>query len=102
MLDEDEMAAYEAWKQQKLVSYPDVSVAAYNAEMGIHANAWDEGAKFALAVSTLNATEWQMNAVLRENPFRQQGMRGHTPHADDGLPSPSALTNPDTTEQKEH
>lgn len=67
MLDPDEMAEYEAWKQRKLTSHPDLTVNAFNTEMEAQAIAWDEGYKTASNTAT----------SARSNPYRQPGMRGH-------------------------
>lgn len=63
MLDTDEAAAYEAWKLAKLTGSTDLSIRAYNAEMGALATAWDEG-KSAFPED--------------QNPYRAAGMRGES------------------------
>ena len=77
MLDPDEVIAYEAWKLNKLTTHPDLSVNAYNTEMGALAVAWDEGYDAGSDRSHHDAPV----LTKTDNPHRQPGMRGHTPHA---------------------
>lgn len=59
------MAAYEAWKEHKLTSETDLSVAAYNLEMEAQALAWDEGWR----------TGQHPEDGIETNPYRGPGMR---------------------------
>jgi hypothetical protein len=76
MLDPDEITAYNEWKALKLAGAQDLSIEAYNTEMGMQASAYDKGvdAAFAGAIVRQNAEE-----VKAKSPYRKPGMRGHTP-----------------------
>ena len=70
MLDPDEMEAYEFWKRNKLLGQVDLTVGAFNAEMGALARAWDEG----------------RTSPSNVNPYRQPGMTGHVATRSTPLP----------------
>ena len=73
MLDPDEYAAYEAWKQTKLTTHPDLSVQAFNTEMTAQAVAYDEALE-----AVIGRVDWQkLQSFKSSNPYRQPGMRGH-------------------------
>jgi hypothetical protein len=73
------MEAYEAWKEHKLTSQVDLSVAAFNLEQEGNALAWEAGAKSMLKQS-VNPSDAQKLAsmeefIREENPYRGPGMR---------------------------
>lgn len=74
MLDPDEMADYEAWKERKLTGQVDLSVNAYNVEQEAVALAFDAGvdAAFAGAIIRQNAQD-----VKRQSPYRRKGTTGY-------------------------
>jgi len=90
MLDPDEFAEYEAWREHKLTSQTDLSVRAYNAEMESLALAWESGA---MAFAGRGAGE-SLDDVIRTNPYRGKGMRGERRGSDAELPRVSRNTPP--------
>jgi hypothetical protein len=74
MLDPEEMADYEAWKQHKVTSQLDVSASAYNLEVESTALAYETGVKDAFAAV---AVDINLPEVIAANPYRQPGMRGY-------------------------
>lgn len=72
MLDIDEAASYEAWKVDKLTTATDLSIRAYNAEMGALAAAWEEGVRRA------EPDPARVAELLEKNPYRAAGMRGES------------------------
>lgn len=73
MLDPDEVAAYEQWKHDKLVSETDISIRAYNIEMEGHALAFDSGVDAAFAGMIVKENAEQVKA---KSPYRAKGMKG--------------------------
>lgn len=71
MLDPDEVADFETWKQAKLNGIHDLSVSAYNTEMEALALAWEAGAKTAHEFRDADIT-----SILAKNPHRKPGMKG--------------------------
>ena len=68
MLDPDEVARYEEWKQRKIQGQLDLSVQAYNLEQESVALAWEDG--------------WvarHAGKLFTDNQFRKPGMTGHRP-----------------------
>jgi hypothetical protein len=90
MLDPDEFADYEAWKENKLTSQTDLSVRAYNAEMESLALAWEAGVRESINVSDIQ----KINSTLDRNPYRGKGMRGERRGSDAELPRVSRNTPP--------
>lgn len=86
MLDREEAISYEAWKLHRLTTHPDLSIEAYNTEMGALAAAWDEAIAHLVAAGAINSEAASLAEAA--NPHRQVGMRGHTPHAGSHLPAP--------------
>lgn len=76
MLDPDEMAAYEVWKQHKLTSVTDLSAHAFNLEQEAPALAWEAGVKAALGRA---GTAETIDDLLSSNPYRAPGMNGARP-----------------------
>jgi len=65
MLDPEAAADYEAWRMGKLVSETDLSIHAYNLEVGAVALAWETG--------------WEArntDHLITENPYRGKGTTG--------------------------
>lgn len=80
MLDPDEVAAYEAWKHEKLLGTVDLSVRAYNAEMVGHAAAYERAIKDAMEVlPPISDISEKLSALSAKNPYRARGMRGAAP-----------------------
>lgn len=69
MLDIDEMAAYEAWKEHKITTSTDISVGAFNLESEAVALAWEAGWR---AHEKSGSPE-----SYAANPYRQKGMSGY-------------------------
>ena len=68
MLDPDEVASYEEWKQRKIQGQLDLSVQAYNLEQESVALAWEDG--------------WvarDAGKLFTDNQFRKPGMTGYRP-----------------------
>lgn len=65
MLDPEEFAEYEAWRQHRLTASTDISVQAFNVEMESTALAWQAGWKARDAGKPIEANE-----------YRGPGMRG--------------------------
>ena len=65
MLDEDEVAAFDEWKADKITHSQDLSVSAYNREMESVALAWEAGHRAAA-----NGVKFE------DNHNRKPGMRG--------------------------
>ena len=80
MLDIEEVAAYEAWKEHKLTSSVDLSVSAFNLESEAVAVAYELGVaalyKRCKASKSVASGE-DVAAVVRANPYRQKGMTGY-------------------------
>ena len=70
MLDPDEVAAYEVWKHDKLVSETDLSIHAYNLEIQATALAWEAGARAAVSPQS------NIERILISNPYRGKGAAG--------------------------
>lgn len=68
MLDIDEMAAYEAWKEHKITTSTDISVGAFNLESEAVALAWEAG---------WDAAQGAHPKARESNPYRQKGMSGY-------------------------
>lgn len=83
MIDPDEFADYEAWREHKLTTSTDLSVQAYNAEMEAAALAYEAGARAAFAGMVARRSE---EDVIRENPYRKPGTRGER-RGHPGVPS---------------
>ena len=79
MLDPDEMAAYEAWKEHKLISSVDISVSAFNLEAESTAVAFEAGVDALSKQSKGGASEDDVATVKAVNPYRQKGMTGYRP-----------------------
>ena len=77
MLDIDEVAAYEAWKQHKLTSSVDLSVSAFNLESEAVAVAYELGVDALSKQSKGGASEDDVATVKAANPYRQKGMTGY-------------------------
>lgn len=75
MLDPDEMAAYEAWKQHKLTSSVDLSVSAFNLEMEGPALAYEAGLRAALG----RGPGETLDDLIAASPYRRKGMTGYVP-----------------------
>jgi len=72
MLDADEVAQYEAWKQNKLTSSTDLSVHSYNIEQEAAALAYEAGVR-----AGVNPIDHErLASLLRDNPYRRPGMTG--------------------------
>jgi hypothetical protein len=71
MLDAEEVADYEAWKERKLTGSTDLSVGAYNAEMEGPALAWEAGWR-------AHELDGSPESYAR-NPYRAKGMTGERP-----------------------
>lgn len=82
MLDPDEVAQYEAWRQDKLVSETDLSPHAYNVEMESQALAYEKGVDDVMSstdvIGELTKVETGLHAerFKADNPYRAKGMRG--------------------------
>lgn len=94
MLDPDEMAAYEAWKQHKLTGISDLSVSAFNTEQEATALAWAAGVK-ALHARIMPTNDLHragldqlLEHLLADNPYRKPGMTGYTKHPTRTIPQP--------------
>lgn len=70
MLDPDEMAAYEAWREHKLTMSTDLSVSTYNVEQEGPALAWEAG---------WDAAQGAHPKSREENPYRARGMVAERP-----------------------
>jgi len=68
VLDIDEMAAYEEWKEHKLTTATDLSVGAFNLESEAVALAWEAG---------WDAAQGAHPKGREENPYRAKGMSGY-------------------------
>lgn len=84
MIDPDEFASYEAWREHKLTSATDLSVRAYNMEQEAAALHWEEGVKAMAAGAIIRENSAD---VMRKNPYRAKGMTGERPNADAQLPT---------------
>ena len=76
MLDPDEMAAYEEWKERKLTSSTDLSVSAFNVEQEGPALAYEAGVDAGVKGA---AAKKSAEEVKKASPYRAQGMTGHIP-----------------------
>ena len=73
MLDPDEVAAYEAWKMNKIAGVYDLTITSFNAEMTALAGAWDDGVRV-----SINPVDHQaLTSILSRNPYRQPGMTAY-------------------------
>lgn len=80
MIDPDEIEAYNEWKAIRLAGSQDLSIEAYNTEMGVQANAWEMGVKALTKEIGVNVEPDRLaDFIATQNPFRKPGMRGHTP-----------------------
>ena len=75
MLDPEEVAGYEAWKEHKLTSHTDLSVSAYNIEQESAALAYEAGVRAAVFPSDKE----KINSLIAANPYRGPGMMGERP-----------------------
>lgn len=73
MLDPEEFAHYEAWREHKLTTSTDLSVIAYNTEMVALSSAWKSGV---LAAFGGEAEGMEVEDVLAANPYNKPGMTG--------------------------
>lgn len=98
MLDTEQQADYEAWKERKLMGSIDLSVGAYNAEMESQAVAWEEGMRTGVRrlVSGLPPSRYE-EELISQNPYRKAGMNGERPHAEP-LPEHQPSTVSETSE----
>lgn len=78
MIDVDQQADFEAWRERKIVGQVDISVAAYNIEMESQAVAWEEG----LAHGALGRSRAEVDLLMLDNPYRKAGMTGERPRHD--------------------
>jgi len=75
MLDADDVADYEAWKQHKLTTSVDLSVGAYNVEQEAAALAYEAGIRAAVPATDANRIE----ILFEANPYRSKGSTGYRP-----------------------
>ena len=71
MLDPEEMAQFEEWKEAKLTGSTDLSVFAFNKEMEALALAFDAGVRASISSSD----QQKIRSVMDANPYRGAGMR---------------------------
>ena len=70
MLDPDEVAAFEVWKEHKLTTSIDLSANAFNLEQEAPALAWEAG---------WDAAQGAHPAARASNPYRAKGTTGYRP-----------------------
>jgi hypothetical protein len=75
MIDADEFAAYEMWREARVLGQVDVSVHAFNAEQEGLALAWEAGVMFAIKADNGLTTA----SIEAANPYRGAGMTGARP-----------------------
>ncbi len=75
MIDPDEFADYEAWREHKLTTSTDLSVQAYNTEMEAAALAYEAGWR-----------DRDAGKSIEDSPYRKPGMRGER-RGHPGVPS---------------
>lgn len=73
MLDPDEVANFEAWRETKLLGSVDLSVHAYNVEQEGAALAYEAGVRDAVRKT---AEGFSVNAIIAASPYRGRGMAG--------------------------